>query len=208
MWRKGVIPTLCGSILLCMLPVGDGQETPTSYPLMRPNQEIRVSGLAALKAPTNDGTDILAASLEMIFDDHTICCGKDSALEHSVARADPRSIKDIVARLQGRHLLSDGRPMVVTATDLAPSAANPYPIVEALKKNHALLMMWNSHLYVTYGAVFNEAVYSNGTQIATINTLLLLDVRHPPSRRELTFVRTRDDWNKVNGLLLFTVAPQ
>jgi hypothetical protein len=208
MSRAGVIPTLCGLALLCLLPSANSQETPPSYPLIRPNEEIRVSGLKALKAPTNDGSDILAASLEVIFDDRAICCGRDSALEDSVAHADPRSIKDIIARLQGRHLLSDGRPMVVDVTDLAPSATNPFSIVDALRKNHALLMMWNSHLYVTYGAVFDEAVYSDGTITETINKLLLLDLRHAPPRGELSFTRTRDDWNKVNGLLLLTVTTQ
>jgi hypothetical protein len=202
------MPKLCWLLILWIVPAADSQETPPSYPLIQPNQEIRVSGLAALKAPTNDASDILAASLEMIFNDRTICCGRDSALEDSVGHADPRSMKDIVARLQGRHLLSDGRPMVVTVTDLAPSAVNPFPIVEALRKNHALLMMWNSRLYVTYGAVFDESVYSDGTRTTTVNKLLLLDVRHSPSEQELTFTRTRDDWNKVEGLLLVTVAPQ
>lgn len=208
MSREGVIPTLCGLVLLGVLPVAHSQETSSSYPLIRPNQEIRVSGLKALKAQTDEASDVLAASLEMIFDDREICCGRNSALEDSVAHSDPRSIKDIIARLHGRHLLSDGRPMVVAATDLAPSAANPFSIVEAFRKNHALLMMWNSHLYVTCGAVFDEAVYSDGTVTETIDKLLLLDLRHSGSGRELTFTRNRDDWSKVSGLLLLTVAPQ
>lgn len=195
-------------VLLCVLPIASGQDVPRSYPYIRPNQEVRIPDLLTLQSPTKDRADVLLTSLEIIFHDPTICCGRDSALQHSASRADPRSVKDIVTKLQGRQLLSDGRPILVTAVDLAPSSPNPAPIVDALTKNHALLMMWNSHLYIAYGASFDDALYSDGTQTTTINKLLLIDVRYSDSRRELAFSRTADDWSKVEGLLLFAISQQ
>lgn len=199
---------LCWLMLLCVLPAAYGQDVPRSYPYIHPNQEVRVADLPTLQSPTKDLPDVLLTSLEIILRDAALCCGRDSALEHSASRIDPRSAKDIVTKLQGRKLLTDGRPIVVTVTDLAPSSHNPAPIVDALSKNHALLMMWNSHLYVVYGALFDDALYSDGTRTTTINQLLLTDVRYSDSRRQLAFSRTADDWSKVGGLLVFFIVQQ
>lgn len=204
--RLATIRELCWLVVLFSVPAYS-QEVP-SYPYVRRNEEVRVSNLPALKSPSKDASDVLLTSLEIIFNDPAICCGRDSALDDRAARADPRSIKDIIAKLQGRHLLTDGRPFVVTVTDLAPSSANPFPIVDVLTKNHALLMMWNSRLYVVYGALFSDMIYNDGSRVTTINKLLLMDVRYSNARRERAFSRTTDDWTKVQGLLMFTVAVQ
>jgi hypothetical protein len=94
----------------------------------------------------------------------------------SAAAADPGSVKNIIAKLQGRHLLSDGRPVMISVLDLAPQATrNPGTVVNALSNKRPMLLMWNSHLYVLYGALFDEAHYADGTLADSINQLFLLD---------------------------------
>lgn len=200
------MPKLCG-LMLCLVSIAYSQESP-SYPTVQANQEVRVPNLRVLRARTTDRSDVLLTSLDIILHDHEICCGRDSALEDSAAATDPRSIKDIVAKLQGRHLLGDGRPFAVSVVDLAPSAHNPTPIIDALRNNKAMLLMWNSRLYVLYGALFDRAMYTDGTLVDTVNKLFLLDTRYTDSRREVSFNRSTDDWEKVDGLLLITVGPQ
>jgi hypothetical protein len=105
--------------------------------------------------------------------------------------------------------MSDGRPVIVTVLDLAPQATrNPGAVVKALSNKSAMLLMWNSHLYVLYGALFDEAQYADGSLAETINQLFLLDPRYYDSRREVSFKREKDDWNQVEGLLLLSVSPQ
>ncbi len=91
---------------------------------------------------------------------------------------------------------------------MAPSARNPTSIVDALKNKQALLLMWHSRSYVLYGALFDEALYSDGTRTDTVNNFFLLDTRYSGPQREVSFIRDTDDWNKVDGLLLLTLAPQ
>jgi hypothetical protein len=78
------------------------QETPppTTY---LPNQEVRVENLRALKAPPQDRTGVLQASVDAILHDPDLCCGKDSALGDAVLAADPTSLKDVATKLDGRH---------------------------------------------------------------------------------------------------------
>jgi len=195
-------------LVICLLASwACGQDISHGYPFFRPNLEVKVPNLPALMARTRDRSDVLLTSLDIIFHDHEICCGRDSVLEDSAAAADPQSMKDIIGKLQGRHLLSDGRPISVSVVDLAPSGQNPVPIVDALVQKHALLLMWKSRLYVMYGALYDESIYDDGTRTDTINKFYLLDTRYSDERRQASFSRTTDSWNDVQGLFLLTFAP-
>jgi len=200
---------VCGSALLVFASCfGYSQDTPGWY-AFHPNQEIRVHQLPSLMARSEDPSDVLLTSLDTIFHDRSICCGKDSALGDSAEAADPMSLKDIAGRLQGRHLLSDGRPIKVTTEFLSASSGDiSYQIISALINKHAMLMVWGSHLYVLYGAIFDQTAYSDGSSVNVIHKLLLLDTRFSDARREVAFNRDTDDWSKVQGMLLLTAEPQ
>ncbi len=188
------------------LPFARAQETPgpTTYV---PNQEIRVPDLPAIRAASKDAADVMPAAVETILHDKDLCCGKDSALEDAVLSADPSSLKSLGLKLQGRQHLSDGRPLQVTAEFVAPSEVSPSQIIGTLRQKRALLMQWNSHVYVLYGAVFDGSLDSStGVEVYAVRKLLLLDPRFSDDRREATFNRDTDDWNKVQGMLTLTVA--
>jgi hypothetical protein len=171
--------------------------------------EVRVSGLPVLVARSHDPSDVLLTSLDTILHDRSICCGKDSALEDSLERADPLSLKDIASKLQGRHLLSDGRPIMVTAEFWSTESVNAFRLVNTLKDKHALLMGWNSHLYVVYGVVYRWVQDGPHTgPLTVVRRILLLDTRFSDSRRVVEFNRETDDPAKVEGFLTVTFAPQ
>jgi len=174
-----------------------------------PNQEVRISEQPALTAKTTNPSDVLAASVEISFRDKEVCCGKNSALGDSVQAADPMSLKDVSDKLQGRHLLSDGRPIMVTAEFWPAAAINSGQLVSALTEKHAPLMEWNSRLYVVYGVIFDTtADYSSGSRVDAIHKFLLVDARFSDERRQVSFDRLSDDWGKVQGLLMLKAAPQ
>lgn len=201
----------CCSCLLLMMFSGFafGQDT-GGWRLYRPNQEVRVPQLPALTARSHDPSDVLLAALGIVFNDPSICCGRDSALEDRALAADPSSLKEIASKVEGKQLLSDGRPIMITA-DFVPSAPSvdiSLRIVGPLKEKRALLMVWNSHLYVLYGAVFDEVADDTGSSQFMIHKLLLLDTRYSGSRREVTFNRDTDDLNTVKGFLFVDVKLQ
>jgi len=182
-----------------------GQEGDT--PLFLPNQEVRVTNLPSLTGPSTDSSAVLATTLETVLHDKAVCCGKDSALEDAVL-SEPLSLKELSAKLQGRHLLSDGRPIVVSAEYVPQSSINSGLIICALLDQHAPLIEWKSHLYVLYGAIFNETRYYSGMRQYAIHKLLLLDPRFSDQRRETEFNRETDDLGKVQGLLTLAVVRQ
>jgi|SRR5208282_2586227 len=171
-----------------------------------PNLEVHVSGLPTLKARTKDPLDVLKTSLDTILNNREVCCGKDSALADSLEKSDPASLKDIAAKLQGRQLLGDGRPIMVTASYIAPDEIGADALINTLQGKQPLMMEWNSHIYVLYGVTYRKDYDVNGGVIDTILTLLLLDTRSGDSHREVVFNRATDDWSKVQGMLRVTVA--
>jgi len=173
-----------------------------------PNKEVRINDLPPLTAKSKDASDVLAASVEIILRDKEICCGKNSALEDSIQRADPKSLKDVAARLQGRHLLSDGRPIVITADYEPAPAVNSGNLISVLTEKQALLMLWNSHLYVVYGVIYNTTYSPDSGRMDSIVKILLLDTRFSDQRREVIFDRATDDWGKVQGMLMLKAARQ
>jgi hypothetical protein len=178
-----------------------------------PEEEVRVHDLPLLTAPSPAASEVLATSLAIILHDKDICCGRNSALGDSVRAAAPESLKDIAGKLQGRHILSDGRPIMVTAEYLTPDQVSSGHLIYMLMQKHAALMLWNSHLYVVDGVTYIKTISGGvdgpgGYVIYTIHKLLLQDARFSDSRRTVSFDRTTDEVSKVQGMLFLQAALQ
>lgn len=176
------------------------------------DQVLEVRDLPSLMAQSPHSADVMLTSLDTVFHDREVCCGKDSALEDSAGAADPKSLKDVASKLQGRHLLGDGRPIMVTATYVTPDAVNSGMLITWFQNHHAALMQWNSRVYVVRGIVYQWTASGSpdtGEQTGTvIHKFLLWDTRYSDSRREVVFNRETDDLGKVDGFLFVDVKPQ
>lgn len=181
------------------------QDTP-GY-VFHPNQEVHVTNLPARTAQSANKATVLAVALEAILQDKTVCCGKNSALEDTVLLT-PESLKELSAKLQGKHVLSDGRSVMVNAEYVPQSSITPDLMISSLMEQHALLINWSSHFYVLYGAIYDETVYDSGQRQFVIHKLLLLDPRFSDQRSKIEFNRETDDWEKVEGLLTLAIAQQ
>lgn len=182
-----------------------GQDGPA---VVLPNQEVRVTNLPFLASSSSNASAVLASALETILHDKAVCCGKNSALENIVLSA-PQSLSELSAKLQGRHVLNDGRSVAINGEYVAHSEITPDYIVSTLLHQRAPLIEWKSHLfYVLYGATFDETRYDSGERQYAIRKLLLLDLRFSDQRRQVEFDRQTGDWSEVGGLAAFSVARQ
>jgi len=178
--------------------------------VLNQDQEIHVHNLPTLKAHSQEPLDVLLASLETVFHDPEICCGKNSALGDSAQAADPKSLKDVAEKLQGRHLLSDGRPIKVTAEFATLEVINGGALINNVMNQQAALLMWNSHVYVVHGVVYQLIASGSSeggwSQTTVLHKFLLWDTRFTDSRREVVLDRTTEDLTKVQGMLFVQVA--
>ncbi len=195
---------MASCVLAASLAVGCVAYGQIYYPI----QEVHISDLPALTAKSRDASDVLAASVEIILRDKEVCCGRDSALEDSVQRADPKSLKDVGDKLRGRHLLSDGRPIMVTAEYVPATSLVVGTLIGALSDKRPLLMEWNSRLYVVCGMSYSTTYTEEGARVDSVLKIFLLDPRFSGQRREVAFDRATDDWGKVQGLLVLKAVSQ
>ena len=165
------------------------------------DQEVEVHNLPSLMARSHDRFEVLLTSLDTVLHDRDVCCGKDSALEDSLQAADPKSLKDVASRLQGRHLLSDGRPIMVTAEYLTSTDVTSGHMITMITNQHAAIMEWDSHLYVVHGVAYIWISDGEGGMYTQLHKFFLSDPRYSDSRREVTFTIGTDDVSKVQGVL-------
>ncbi|HXY03168.1 MAG TPA: hypothetical protein VEI49_06285 [Terriglobales bacterium] len=193
-------------LMTCCALVAVSQDIPTGWVLTRPNREVRVALLPPAASASKDPTDILEASVEMAVMDPAVCCGRKSALEDEAALTEPTSVKQLGEKLRGKHHLDSGEAATVVDQYWPGSSVSAENIVGCLSQQHPLLMEWNEHVYVVYGAVFDEYAYSSGAVMDVIKKLLLLDLRYSGKRRYVSFDRQADDWSKVTGLLALSIT--
>lgn len=185
---------------------------PAYAQLLNVDQQIEVTSLPSMVSASPHGADVLRTSLEVIIHDAEVCCGKNSALEDSLERADPKSLQDVAAKLNGRHLLGDGRPIMVNAEFFPADKTSAGYLVTTIKGQHASLMAWNSHIYVVRGLVYfwkqEGSLEAPAPMVPVVHKILLWDTGHSDSRRELVFNRDTDDLGKVQGFLFIEVKRQ
>jgi hypothetical protein len=173
---------------------------------LRPNKEVKVAYLPSKAASSEKNSAVLAATLETAIMQPDVCCDRDSALEPQIPPARNLSLKDLGDKLQGKHYLGTGLPIVVATQYWSGASTNVQMIIGTLMQQRPLIMDWNGRLYVLYGATYDEYVDNSGNTEQVIKTLLLIDTRYSDARRNVTFNRQTDDWAKVNGLLSLTIT--
>lgn len=193
--------------LFCMISLlASAQDAPPPpNRVFLPHQVVEVKDLPVLKARSDDASAVLATALETVLHDEDVCCGKDSSLGDAVLSA--ASLKELSAKLEGRHVLGDGRSIMVHAEYFPQSPALARPIVKALMDQQSMLLEWNSRVYVLYGANFDEIrQYNPDDWMFTILKFSLLDVRFSGQRRETEFNSKTDDWKTIQGAMRVSVV--
>jgi len=181
----------------------NGQSEGEGY-VFHANQELRVAPLPTVVADSTSESAVLAASVATAVMERDVCCGRNSALEDQVGTK--LSLRALGERLRGKHYLDNGSPILVADQYWSGASVNAENIIGSLMAQRPLLMDWNGHLYVLYGAVFDDYRYYSGADVHVIHTLLLVDTRFSDDRRYVTFNRQTDDWGKVAGLLALTIT--
>jgi hypothetical protein len=169
------------------------------------NQVVAIANLPVLKASSEDASAVLATALETVLHDKDVCCGKDSGLGDAVLSS--ASLKELSAKLEGRHVLGDGRSIMVHAEYFPQSPALARPVVKTLMDQQSMLLEWNSRVYVLYGVNFDEIrQYNPDDWIFTIRKFSLLDVRFSDQRRQIEFNSQTDDWKTIQGVMRVSVV--
>jgi len=135
----------------------NGQSEGERY-VFHANQELRVAPLPTVVADSTSESAVLAASVATAVMERDVCCGRNSALEDQVGTK--LSLRALGERLRGKHYLDNGSPILVADQYWSGASVNAENIIGSLMAQRPLLMDWNGHLYVLYGAVFDDYRYT------------------------------------------------
>jgi hypothetical protein len=193
-------------VLSCCVNANGQDDVPYTGYIFHPNQEVRVSSMPSTVAASANEWDVLVASVATAVMEKDVCCGRNSALGDRIPAANKVSLKELGEKLRGKHYLDSGLPIVVADQYWPGASASAEDIIGTLMAQHPLVMDWNGHLYVLYGAVFDEYVAYNAPNMHVIHTLLLVDTRFSDRRRYVSFDRQKDDWGNVSGLLALAIT--
>jgi hypothetical protein len=196
---------LSQSVFSALIILVFGYSKPSFAQQSTRDQALEVHNLPSLMARSPHSSDVLLTSLDTVFHDREVCCGKDSALEDVVQTVDPKSLADVAGKLAGRHILSDGRAVTITAHYVTPDQVSGGNMIAQMTKDHAALMQWNQRIYVVHGIVYlwdiTQNPESGGSASPVLHKFLLWDTRYSDSRREVVFNRETDDPKTIQGLL-------
>ncbi len=197
--------TLLLIIIMSCCMNANSQDYYDSY-IVRPNQEVQIASLPSVVAASKSKSDVMVSSVATAVIDPDVCCGRNSALVDRVDSANGRSLMLLGEKLRGKHYMDSGLSIVVTDQYWPGASVNADDIVASLMARRPLLMDWSGRLYVLYGAVFDEYIYTSGKDVRVIHTLMLVDTRFSDRRRYVSFNRQTDDWGKVTGLLALAIT--
>ena len=201
---KRHLPALILLLILASFCCANAQTEGQSPPVVLLNQQVQVAALPSIVADSKTESDVMTASVALAVMDAEICCGRRSALEDQTGSS--RSLKELGEKLRGKRYLNSGSSIVIADQYWLGASVNADIIVNTLMAQRPLIMHWNGHFYVAYGAVFDEYRYADGPDEHVIHKLLLIDPRFSDHRRYAVFNRETDDWGRVSGLLALVIT--
>jgi hypothetical protein len=198
--KKAVAPVLILCSCLLLFQRLSGQDNPNDYPTVHPNQRIEISHLAPVSSVDKDSPSTARAALVTVLSAGKIQCDRDSAFERIADANSRESLATLATKISGATCLVDGRKSSMAVNFVSNANIQGNGIVASLKQGMPLLMEWRSTLYVLYGVVYDERIYSSGRQDNFIREFLLIDPRYSDRQQLATFDRGKDNFTEVTGI--------
>jgi hypothetical protein len=177
--------------LFVSAPLTTAQDCVPSF-VVHPNQEVVVHNMRLSAATQASSEAALAAALESVFNNPSVCCGRQSTFADTEVAGNP-SLQELSKKLGGRHTLTDGRPLAITAEFYSASTITAADLISLLRNNSHMLTEWNGQVYVLRGVTFDDKVYSDGSHDYFLRKLLLFDPSRDSTSHKTSFTRGEDD---------------
>ncbi len=202
---KALVFGVCLSIAFLGSQVAAQTDAGTAV-AVHPNQRITVPNLSTVSS-TNDG-GVARAAVAIVLSGSKVKCDPGSPLEVVLDATAGSSLQAMAGKLAGTSCITNGRAQRVSATFTPNSAIQSDSVIASIMQGRPLLMSWKRTLYVLYGVVYDEHLYSNGSRTNAIRQLLLIDPRYSDQRRFVAFARDKDNFADVEGIAGLSIQRQ
>ena len=117
-------------------------------------------------------------------------------------------LDDLAQRISHDYVLPDGQKFVLSArfTPGCPTQADP--LILSIRQQRPIMLLWRNHGYLLTGMVYDEFIAPTGNKMFMVTELQLFDPAGEEGKRQVSFVRDRDNPDDLNGLLELSIYPK
>jgi hypothetical protein len=124
-------------------------------------------------------------------------------LNYGEVCADLPSIEHLTKVVNQQFVLDDGRHVRLELHFTPGAPAHVDDVLAELKRDQPSLLLWRGHPYFLVGATYDERIGRDGTRFFEIKELRLADTF--AKQPAITFQRSRDSMDEINGILSVSV---
>jgi hypothetical protein len=205
-------------LMLVLLLVGAAwaeKKKPTPQPtlLARPNQAVDIRGLKVPEPAQKCENFGWAAGLELMLRlqgvklDQKYWITKIEGGE--LCQEQLRRMDELAQAVDGEYQLDSGPKVRLKTTYTQGAPAVLDEMIVAIREGSPWLLVWKGHPYLVDGLLYDEYIGPNNARIFMVREIKLLDplVAQDDARRQVTFVRGRDNLADVDGTMMVRATP-
>lgn len=173
---------------------------------LKPDQKAAIEDLQIVTTQRQCENWIWAAALDSLLK------SKQSAMgpEYQILRlygglcTEVKSYSELADKISHEYVLDDGRRFLLQAVYSTGPPVYIDPLIVAMREQRPLMVVWKARAYVLTGITYDEYIGPNNARILELKELKLAD---PATGDVVSFLRTRDDPQEINGLMDVTLKP-
>jgi hypothetical protein len=208
------------SFALCPLPgrlnaglfglFGGKTQTPPGWMLHKQSVSLGTNDLKAAERPCGNwswvaGVVDMAETRGAHLDQQYLV---DRLYGGSVCLDSPGDLDDLAHRISHDYVLPDGQKFRLSASFLPGCPTQADPLIVSLREKRPIMMLWRNHSYLLTGMIYDEYIAPTGNKMFIVTELQLFDPAGEEGKREMSFIRDRDNPDDLNGVLELAIYPK
>lgn len=126
----------------------------------------------------------------------------------SVCLQSPGDLNDLAQRISHDYVLPDGQKFRLSADFTSGCPTQADPLILAIRQRRPIMMLWRNQSYLLTGIIYDEYIAPTGNKMFIVTELQFFDPAAEEGKREISFVRDRDNPDDLNGVLELSIYPK
>lgn len=126
----------------------------------------------------------------------------------SVCLDSPGDLDDLAQRISHDYVLLDGQKFRLAASFTPGCPTQADPLILAIRQHRPVMMLWHNQSYLLTGMIYDEYIAPTGNKMFIVQELQFFDPVGAEGKREISFIRDRDNPDDLNGVLELSIYPK
>jgi len=113
----------------------------------------------------------------------------------------------LAQKISHDYVLQDGQKFRLTAQYRAGTPTQPDPLILSIRQGKPLMLLWGGRICLLIGMSYDEYTAPTGNKMFIVTELRLFDPAAEEGKRNLVFVRDRDNPDELSGMTDLNIYP-